>query len=409
MKVLVVHNSYQQRGGEDAVVEAETDLLSEKGHSIVRFARHNDELRTISPASAVVKAVDAVWATTSVRMLRDLISREKPDVAHFHNTFPLISPAAYYACTKAGIPVVQTLHNYRLLCPTATFVREGRVCQDCLGKGVPWPGIWHACYRGSVSQSAVLGSMLAIHKMLRTWQTKVTTYIALSEFARRLFIQGGIPRNRITVKPNFVSPDPGPKLGRGEYALFVGRCSEEKGVQTLLDAWAQLDSQIPLVLIGDGPLREGLHRRINDRNLFNVNLLGQLPQNEVLHRMRGARFLICPSIWFEGFPVTVAEAFACGLPVLSSRIGGLAEIIEDGRTGLHFNPGDVSDLASKAKWAWAHERETRQMGCAARAEFEAKYTADNNYSQLMNIYKRALGKSGEHVAHGASPALRAVS
>jgi glycosyltransferase involved in cell wall biosynthesis len=395
MKVLVVHNAYQQRGGEDAAVHAEIKQLAAHGDTVFCYERHNDELRDLGILDSLKSALQTLWGSASYRALKQIIAESKPDIAHFHNTFPLISPSAYYACAEADLPVVQTLHNYRLLCPAATLMRKGRVCETCLGRTVPLSGVLHACYRKSFPQSAVLAAMLAAHKVLRTWANKVAAYIALSEFARQKFVQGGLPEHRIFVKPNFVHPDPGPKKGPGGYALFVGRLSPEKGLHLLLDAWHGLSQRIPLFIIGDGPLREEILGFQQRAGLAQVTLLGSIPAAEVLHWMRGARFLVCPSLWFEGFPLAVAEAFASALPVIASRIGSLAEIVQHARTGLLFTPGKAEDLADRVKWAWDHPEQMEQMGRLARFEYERKYTAERNYRSLMRIYDEVLeGNTG---------------
>jgi glycosyltransferase involved in cell wall biosynthesis len=391
MKILLVHNSYQQSGGEDAVVAAEAQLLQAHGHDIVSYFRFNDELRGGSRLGKVSAGVNTIWSSGSYSEIRDLLAHKKPQIAHFHNTFPLISPAAYFACQDAGIPVVQTLHNYRLLCPGATLFRNGKVCEDCLGRRIAWPAVLNSCYRDSAAATAATAAMLAVHHVLQTWQEKVDIYIALSDFSRNKFVQGGFPAERMVVKRNAVSSDPAPKDGQGHYALYVGRLTEEKGAHFLTSAWNSLDAEVPLMIAGDGPMRRVVDTEISQRQLKNVEVLGRLAPAEIIVWMRDARFLIFPSLWFEGFPMTIAEAFACGLPVIVSRLGAMAEIVEDHRTGLHFTPGDAEDLAAKVQWAWTHPAEMMEMGRAARAEYEAKYNAEENYRQLMSIYERALG------------------
>ena len=247
----MLHNHYQQPGGEDQVFEVEGALLEAHGHRVLRYTQHNDSVADMTRAE-LAKAT--VWNTVAYRELRTLIREEQPQVAHFHNTFPLISPAAYHAARAERVPVVQTLHNYRLICPSALFFREGRVCEDCSGKAVPWPGVAHACYRGSRSSSAAVAAMLTAHRVLGTWSRAVDAYIGLTEFARQRFVRGGLPAEKIVVKPNFVHPDPGAGGGDGEYVLFVGRLSEEKGVDTLLKAWKRPRVRVPLKIVGDGPL-----------------------------------------------------------------------------------------------------------------------------------------------------------
>jgi glycosyltransferase involved in cell wall biosynthesis len=402
-KILVVHNVYQQRGGEEAIVGAESWLLRQHGHEVVCYERSNDELRERGSPSGLRLAAGTVWSSRSIRELKDLMDRERPDIAHFHNTFPLISPSAFYACAEAGVPVVQTLHNYRLLCPAAKLLRDGSVCEACVGRTVAWRGVLHACYRESRAATAVAASMLAVHRAAGTWRTKVDAYIALSEFARQKFIAGGLPADRIMVKPNFVATDPAPRTQAGDYALFVGRLSEEKGPQLLLSAWRGLAGKIPLRIAGDGPLLEGLSREIREMPSPHIELLGRRTPDEVQGLMQRARFLVFPSVWYEGFPMTVAEAFAGGLPVVASRLGSMAEIVRDGVTGLHFEAGNVVDLAAKVDWAWNHPEELVRMGHNARAEYEAKYKPSTNYRILMDIYREATARSARRC--GRSPAV----
>lgn len=409
MKILLIHNHYTQPGGEDAVFEAEKSLLERMGHEVVEFVEDNRRLNGVNPFKV---AVDAVWSRESYIKIKELIREKRPDVAHFHNTFLRISPAAYYACKEEGVPVVQTLHNYRLICPGALLMRDGRVCEDCVGKAVAWPGVVHGCWRGSGAQTAVVSSMLTFHRLLKTWQEKVDLYIALTEFARKKFIQGGLPGEKIVVKPNFIASD---ELGvmsdelrvmsdevklityhpslitQQSYVLFVGRLSPEKGIQTLLRAWKGL-KRVPLKVLGDGPLWKEVEDFIEKEGLSYVEILGHRPRDEVFRLMKEAGVLVFPSECYENFPMAIAEAFACGLPVLASRLGAMEEIVEDGRTGLLFEPGNAEDLAEKVAWAWEHPKELEEMGREARREYEAKYTAERNYEMLMEIYGKVVNK-----------------
>jgi len=381
MTVLLVHNHYRQPGGEDEVFAAEGGLLQTRGYRVVRYALHNDQTARQRPWTT---AGAAIWNPAAYRAVRAVCRTERPRVAHFHNTFPLVSPAAWYAARAEGVPVVQTLHNYRLICPDALFFRHGDVCEECLGRFVPWPGIVHACYHESRPATGAVAAMLTIHRVLRTWTTVVDVYIALSDFARQKFIQGGLPAAKIMVKPNFVHPDPGPGEGGGEYALFVGRLSTEKGTETLLAAWQQLRGKVPLRIVGDGPLAPRVAAVAQEDN--SVIWLGRQPKADVYALMKRARMLIVPSVCYENFPVVIAEAYAIGRPVLASARGSLAALVDDGRTGLHIQPGDSQDLAAKAEWAWTHPLEMARMGLEARQEFERKYTAERNYQMLSEIY-----------------------
>ena len=407
MRILFIHNSYQQPGGEDIVFQQERQLLEGNGHRILVYLRHNDEIRGYRLRRRATLAARTVWAWDSCGDLRALLRRNDPDIAHFHNTFPLISPAAYDTCRQAAIPVVQTLHNYRLLCPAATLFRQGGVCEECLDQSL-WRGVLHGCYRHSRPATAVVALMLAAHRWRNTWTKGVNCFIAPSEFSRRKFTEGGIPADKIAVKPNFVHPDPGCGDRSGEYALFIGRLSPEKSPFMLLAAWERLRMRIPLLIIGNGPQRVFLETYAKRASLSDVRFLGQVPREEGIAALKRAKYLVFTSEWYENFPVTIAEAFACGVPVICSRLGAMSEIVADGRTGLHFTPGDAEDLAQKVEWAWTHPEQMAEMGKEARREYEAKYTAEKNYSLLMDIYQRvreagtvfAPGKGVREVARG---------
>jgi glycosyltransferase involved in cell wall biosynthesis len=385
MKILAVHNRYQRPGGEDQVFVDETALLETRNHRVLRYEVHNDQVKQVN---RLTLAKDTVWNTSAYRELGALIRRERPHVVHFHNTLPLVSPAGYYAARAEGVPVIQTLHNYRLLCPVALFFRDGRVCEDCMGKAVPWPGVVHGCYQGSRAASGVIATMLTVHRALRTWTEMVDVYVALTEFARNKFIEGGLPAEKIVVKPNFVVPDPGRGQGGGGYALFVGRLAPEKGTGTMLAAWDRLGTRIPLKIVGEGPLKDQVVGAAARQ--ANVEWLGHRPVADVHALMGKADMLVFPSQCYETFGRVAAEAFAAGTPVIAANIGAVAELVEHGRTGLKFRPGDPEDLVTQVEWALSHSAELRCMREEVRAEFEAKYTAERNYRALMEIYQAAL-------------------
>ena len=386
MNVLLVHNRYRQAGGEDAVFRAERRMLEKRGHEVAVYERSNDEIDGYDGLRRGSLPLRTVWAWDSRRALEALIRRRRPDVAHFHNTFPLISPAAYAVCRARGVPVVQTLHNYRLLCPGGTLTRDGRTCRECVDHSLA-RSVRHGCYRGSRLGSAVVAASLTAHRRRGTWARDVNVYVALSEDGRARFADLGLPAQRIAVKPNFLASNPGRREGDGDYALFVGRLSEEKGVATLLSAWRARSCPPPLRIAGDGPLR-GLVEAAA-REIDAVDFLGWLEPSKILDQIRGARFIVVPSEWYETFGMVVIEAFACGVPVLVSRMGSLPELVDDGRTGLVFDPGDPDALADCADRAWRDVQGLRAMGRAARDEFEEHYTAERNHDLLMQIYDRA--------------------
>lgn len=398
LKIITVHNRYVQPGGEDQVFESEARLLLDHGHWVTQVQE-----QTTYPDGIVKKlgvAMDCIWSRAWYEKFRETLRKSRPDVVHIHNFFPLISPSIYYACRREGVPVVQTLHNYRLLCSNAELYRDGKVCEECLHHGLQ-RGVRYGCYQGSKLGTAALSLMVGVHRRLRTWTNLVDCYIALTEFAKRKLVEGGLPFDRIRVKPNFVLPDPGSKWKHvrpnentsGGYALFVGRLVQAKGVFTLMKAWEQLP-EIPLQIAGDGPCREQLEAPIKAGKVPSVNYLGRLARPVTLETMKGARFLVFPSEWYEGFPVTIAESFASGVPVICSSLGSMQEIVEEAKTGLHFEAGNAEDLAAKVRWAWQHPAEMDAMGRNARQEFEKKYTAARNIEMLEEIYDLAM--TGRH-------------
>jgi len=388
----MVHNYYQQPGGEDVVFTAECDLMRRHGHQVVTYTEDN---RRILNSASLRTAVESVWSLRTRRQLLQLLRQERPDVAHFHNIFPLISPSAYSACREVGVPVVQTLHNPRLICPSGTLHRNGQLCEDCLGKTPPWPGVVHKCYKDSAAATAAVAAMLTVHRALRTWQRAVDMYIVTTQFYRKRFISAGLPDKRTVLKQHFVYPDPGSRWDSPSfqterrdlgYALFIGRLHPEKGIRTLLRAWCHC-RDIPLVIRADGRLMDETRDFIRRERLHQVELVGRLARPKLMDLIKGARFLVWPSEgYYETFGLVAIEAYACGVPVIAGRIGVAIENVEDGRTGLHFEPGDPHDLATKVRWAWTHPFEMDKMGRLARQVFERKYTADRNYEILHNAY-----------------------
>lgn len=376
-RVLVVHNQYQQRGGEDSVVEAEVALLRAHGHEVHEYRRTNHDISGEGRASV---AAQTIWSQRTDREVSDLIARVRPDVMHVHNTFPLISPSVYWASRRAGVPIVQTLHNFRLICPQALLLRDGKVCEDCVGR-LPWRGVVHGCYRESRLQTAVLTGMLGVHRAIGTWQRGITRYIALNDFCRRKFIEGGLPSDRIDIKPNFVDLPP-PAESHRQGFLFVGRLSQEKGINVLAAAAARF-AEAEISVAGGGPEQHMLD------GIANIIQLGPQGPEAVYAAMQKATALVLPSIWYENFPRTLVEAFACGLPVIASRIGALGELVKDGVTGLLFEPGNGHDLAERLRWAQAHPHEMAVMGRAARHAYESELSAPANYQILIDIYQRA--------------------
>jgi glycosyltransferase involved in cell wall biosynthesis len=398
MNILVAHNFYKLAGGEDQCVAAETAMLRARGHNVTLYCLSNE---ATDGMGRLELAGRTIWSRPAFLEMRRLIGLHRPRVVHFHNTLPLISPAAYYAAHAEGVPVVQTLHNFRLLCVNSLLFRDGRPCEDCLGKS-PWRGVAHKCYRDSRAASTAVAAMIAAHRLAGTWRNAVDAYIALSEFSRRKFIEGGLPESKIALKPNFVYPEPGPSAGNGGYAVYVGRLSAEKGVETLLAAWRLLGKRVPLKIAGDGPLAPP----VLDATAHNeaIDWLQNVPHEKVYDLIGAAAFLILPSQCYEGaLPRVVIEAFAKGTPVVVSRHGAMAETIEDGRNGMGFDPGNPQDLADKVRCLVSDPCALKRMRLAARETFDRNFTAEVNHELLMAIYARATGGLSRQDLHLMNP------
>jgi glycosyltransferase involved in cell wall biosynthesis len=401
LRVIIVHNHYQQPGGEDVGVQDEFGVLTNHGHQVRLLEADNDHITNF--AAQVQTAFRAVYSFSSKRRVAAVLSDFKPDLVHVHNFFPVFSPSIYYACDEAGVAVVQTLHNYRLICPSGILFRDGHVCEDCVSKSFAWPGALHGCYRNSRFGTTAVATMASVHRGLHTYERKVQKLIALTEFSRRKFIEGGLPANKLVVKPPFIDTDFGVGSGKGGYVLFVGRLSEEKGIVTLLEAWKSLAGRIPLRLAGGGPLKDYVLEKA--AAIPGVQYLGFQSRQQINQLMQNACALVFPSEWYEGVPRTILESFAAGTPVIASGMGNMQNLVDDHRTGLHFQPGNSADLAAKVNWMLDHPNEWWTIRQSARKEYEAKYTAERNYELLMEIYDAALRRNSQSTLE-AEPAVQ---
>lgn len=369
--------------------EAERDLLRRHGHEVTEYCRSNHELDQLTTIGKLLTAKTVIWASDTRAQFRELLLCERPDIVHIHNTFVMVSPSIYSVCRQLGVPVVQTLHNYRMFCPTADFFRAGQVCEQCREHSL-LRAVRYGCYHDSRPATAAVALMLGVHRWKQTWTEMVDRYIVLSEFSRRKFCDGRLPAGKLVVKPNFIYPDPGVGNERRGHIVFVGRLSREKGLDTLLSAWERLPVPVPLHIVGSGPLEQTLRTRAAEKGLSNITFRGRLESKQVMNCLQGAKFLILPSECYENCPTTILEAYACGCPVIASDLGAMREFVESGRTGLHFKSGDAGNLAEKVAWAWFHSDETASMGRQARLEYEAKYTAGKSYRMLIAIYRELL-------------------
>lgn len=395
LRVLLVHNHYQRAGGEDRVFEVEGHILEAYGHTVARLTLDNAAVETLGRLRL---AATTVWSAAGRRAVEAAARAHRADVVHFHNTLPLVSPAGYYGARAAGAAVVQTLHNYRLICPGALLHRSGAPCEACVGRAFALPGVVHGCYRGSRAATLAVAATNTVHGALGTWTRAVDRYVAITPFARDRFVEGGLPADKIAVKPNPLAHDPGEGEGNGGYALFVGRLDTGKGVETLLTAWEAHASLPPLVVVGDGPERDRVQAAA-DRLGGRLSFLGWQDTEAVMRLVGDARVLVFPSELYEGgTPMTIVEAFARGLPVVASDRGAARGLVAEGVTGRRFVPGDPDALAAAVEGLAPDADTYREMRRAARRHFNAEFAPAPNHDALQRIYLDALATA--HAAGG---------
>ena len=387
MKIFIGHNSYQHPGGEDAVFRSEAQMLRARGHEVLLYERSNQEVQGDLP-SQIAQLFSLRSSRSSYNEVRRLLRSFRPDIAHFHNTFFRMTPAVYEACHAEGVPVVQSLHNFRWVCLNGLLLRDGKVCELCspVSRGA---GIFHRCYRHSLLLSMLQADMTAYHWRQRTWLKHVDCYIVATEFTRGQFIRYGLPAGKIAVKPHF-APDAVGSVVRhdGGYVLYAGRLSVEKGVERLLDAWEAMED-IPLLIVGSGPLEARMRERIDRSGMAHVQMLGYLSAEQFQDVLQGARVAVVPSLCYENFPRVVVEAYAAGVAVAVSRLGSLAEVVVEGVTGSMFDPLDPADMRAVLR-KMSTGRQWQLMGEQARREYGMRYTEALNYQALMDIYARTV-------------------
>ena len=394
MRVLLIHNFYgsENPSGENVAFLAELELLKRRGIEVTRFETSSDEIRAKGASGLIVGGLSTPYNFKAASQIRELALKTRPDIVHVHNTFPLISPSAFWGVRDLPCAAVLTLHNYRLFCAAGMPLRDSQICTQCLDKRSVIPGIRYGCYRGSRLATIPLALSIALHRWIGTWTKHVDRFVALTQYQREMVIHAGLPASLVCVKPQFYpgSPEPIPWIERDDRVLFVGRLSPEKGIRDLLNAWRVLGAYGPnLDIIGDGPDRKALENQIKSEGLDRVRLLGQLSFDETQNRIARSRLLVVPSTWFEGFPMVIREAFALGVPVAASRLGSLAELVRENSNGFLFPPNSPEQIASAIRKAWDDQQRLEKLARGARQSFLASYTEDANFETLMTIYDEA--------------------
>lgn len=373
--ILMVHNYYQIPGGEDTVVTNEKKMLEENGHKVVLYTRNNSELKNMGILRKLLLPLTTIYNPKTAKDIKKIIKEENIDIVHVHNTLNLISPAVYYAALKKKKPVVQTVHNYRLLCPGATFYRDGHICEDCVSKGLGC-ALKYKCYRGSFLQTLICVVNTKIHRLTGIYGK--INYICLTEFSKEKLLQlKNIKEDRVFVKPNFVDRNTEINTNRKEQFVYVGRLDKLKGIDMLLEAWKEMDECAPkLIVCGTGPMEDWCKEYVEKHEL-NVEMKGFVPNTEALVIIGESKALILPTQWYEGFPMTIAEAYSVGTPVICTDLGNCGCIVEDGVTGWKFKDKDgLIDIVLNHL----------NIIDIVKTEFNVIYTKQKNYNLQYKIY-----------------------
>ena len=384
MRILFVHNFYQQAGGEDQVFLAEKDLMKEHGHEVHSYTVNNDNINSLW--TKINTTINLSYSTKSKKNFSIALKKINPDIVHCHNFFPRLTPSIFDACLDENIPAILTLHNYRLVCPSVYLSKNNKPWELSIQKNPYW-AVPYKVYQNSFIGTAAIAYMINYHKKRKTWQKKLDHIITLTKFAKNKFIESGFSPNNMVVKPNFISDPLKENNTRGQFALFIGRLSQEKGIEFLLESWKEID--FPLKIVGDGPMMGNVKLQGN-----NVEFLGKIPNKSVKTLLQKAQFLVFPSQWYEGFPMVLVEAMACGTPVLVTNIGSMQEIITDELNGLHFELGNQKQFIEKVHQLMKDESLCQFLGDNGRRAYLEKYTPDVNYQQLISIYQDSISNYG---------------
>lgn len=382
MKIFAIHSFYQIKGGEDTVFNSELNLLN-NNNSIYPMSFYNK-----GSMKGIIQFIFTIWNFIVSYKLMKYIYFIQPDIIHIHNWHYASGPIIIRTAKKLNIPVILTLHNYRLLCPSGSLMDNGAIFTDSINSSFPWKAIRKKVFRNSYLMTFWLSFVVWFHKRIGTWNL-VDRYIVLSEFAKDLFISSslGVPSEKFIVKPNFVNQPIVDSTERKPHFLFIGRLSQEKGADVLLNTF--LNSDYTIKIAGDGPLIEKV-KKISDAN-ENIHYLGILNKEEVIHQMQECQALIFPSIWYEGMPMTIIEAFSLGTPIIASNLGAMASMIQDGYNGFHFTPGDSDSLlAMLGKWASLSDVKKQLFYKNALDTYRKNYTPEANYEMLMDIYQAVI-------------------
>lgn len=386
--VLMAHNYYKVAGGEDTVFHNEVKMLEKNGHKVTKYTRHNDEIKG-GVLSKLKLGIDTIFSFKTYKEVKKLIDENDIDIVHVHNTLPLISPSIYYAARSKKVPVVQTIHNFRLLCPGATFTINGEICEKCVFKGLR-QSLRYRCYRNSLSETFIMYITLNLHRIIGTYNK--LKYITLTEFNKKKLLELVKDSNDIYVKPNFLEKTEIVERTMEDYFVYIGRLDSIKGINFLVETWKEVDENIYLYVIGTGPEEYKVKKYIEDNNIKNINMLGFMERKMAFEIIQKSRAIIVPSRWYEGFPMTIVESFSLGVPVIGSKIGNIESIIDNENNGLLFNYSNKYELKEVIESIFSNKEQNKKLGKNAYNTFIENYTDKENYKILKRIYEDLVGE-----------------
>jgi len=385
MKILIIHNYYQNPGGEEIVVKREKELLEKNGHQVILYTKSNNELKKIKNWPRILKNLKFNKKVYSD--LRKLIKKEKPNLAHIHNTFFIISPSAYLACKHENLPIVQTLHNFRFLCPNATLSNKKGICESCIKQKNFKPALKNKCYHNSLIYTSLIIKILKFLKKQVLDKKLINQFIVLSNFQKNIFIKAGFDKNKLNLKPNFVE-NLSPNYKKQNYAVYLGRIDKGKGLRNLIKIWQKIN--FPLKIIGTGELFEKLKKQNKNKN---IKFLGYIENKKAIEILKKANFSILPSAWYEACPNLIIESYASATPIIGSNIGSIAEYIKNNKTGILINLKNENQTIKTINSIIADKKSLRKFSKNARKQYEKLFIPEKNYKTLIKIYKSAKNEN----------------
>ncbi len=406
MKILFAHKFFHPAGGPETVLFQSMEALQKMGHEVIPFSMRRPgnlptpyskyfvtEVNYHDPNGSFLRklkmATSLVYSREAKKKMELLIREQKPDIAHLHNIYHQLSPSILLPLKKHNIPIVMSLHDFKLVCPNYTFLRDGQVCEECEGKHF-YKAIKYKCVKDSYLKSTISAVEMHLHKLFKIYERNIDRFIVLSQFSKERFVRYGLPEEKIILLPNPIEiPSFRKQEGKDKHVLFFGRLSDKNGIFTLIKAMRRLP-EIKLLVLGEGEQQELILDYLRENKMGNVELVGFLSGEKLKKTIANCSFLVFPNNCYHNCPMSILESFASGKPVIGSNLGSVPELVKDGITGHLFEPRDEKDLAKKIKCLYENPQMIEKMGQNARRKVEENYSAEKYYPKLLQIYEELI-------------------